>query len=278
MEHVRDNVYAKLISPGCNVGIIATEKGTLIADTPLVSRQAGEIKDALVAAGHKAVRFISITHHHPDHVLGTNLFGEDALIIGSRGAYENMGKHDPAEVENWANSWTWENQDDVREMVGAKVSPPEVVFEEELTLYIGGVEIWFFPLPGHLAEHTGIFVPEAGVLITGDALFEDHHPYMGQGNFQVWFKSFAKMRDLKAERFIPGHGPVCGYEAIEKQQRYMEKMMEIRANWNPADGEATIPFNAIDELLDFYPLHGRPVKIMRARVIESIRISGDPQF
>jgi hypothetical protein len=58
----------------------------------------------------------------------------------------------------------------------------------------------------------------------------------------------------------------------------MEKMMEIRANWNPAEGEATIPSGAIDELLDFYPLHGRPVKVMRARVMESIRISGDPQF
>ena len=278
MEHVGGKVFAELISPGCNVGIIAMGKGTLIVDTPLVSRQAGAINDALVATGHKPVCFVCITHRHPDHILGTNLFGEDALIIGNRDAYENMGEHDPAAVEAWINTWNWENQNDVREMMAAKVSPPEIVFEKELTLHLGGVEIWFFPLPGHLAEHTGVFVPEAGVLITGDSLFNEHHPYMGGGNFRVWYESLIKMRDLKAERFIPGHGPVCGYEAIEKQQRYMEKIVEVRANWNPAEGETAIPSSAIEELLAFYPLHGRPTAVMRARVIESIRVAGDPQF
>jgi len=41
MEHIGDKVYVELISPGCNMGIIDTGKGTLIVDTPLVSRQAG---------------------------------------------------------------------------------------------------------------------------------------------------------------------------------------------------------------------------------------------
>jgi len=279
MEHIKDNVYAELISPGCNVGIIATEKGTLIVDTPLVLRQAEAISEALAATGLKPVRFIFLTHYHHDHVLGTNLFGEETLIIGSRGTYENMGKQDPGAVEAWINTWTWENPDDAKEMLAAQVSsPPEVVFGDELALYLGGVEIRFFPLPGHLPDHTGVFVPGAGVLITGDALFNEHHPYMGQGNFQVWFKSLAKMRHLKAKYIIPGHGPICGPEAIEKQQRYMEKMKEIRTKWSPDKGEAAIPRSAVDELLAFYPLHGRPEAMMRDRVLESIRIAGDPQF
>lgn len=274
MEHVRGNVYAELIMPGCNVGIIPTEKGTLIVDTPLVSRQARALNDALVGGGHNPVRFIAVTHHHSDHVLGTSLFGEDALVIGNRFTYENMSKHNPADVEAWIRTWTWENPDDVTEMLAAGVSPPHVVFQEELTLHLGGVEIWLFPLPGHLPDHLGVFVPEASVLITGDALFNEHHPYTGQGNFQVWFESLAKMRDLKAERIIPGHGPVCGNEAIEKQRRYMERMAEIRTKWDLA----TIPPEAVDELLAFYPLHGRSPEMMRERVIESIRVAGDPQF
>lgn len=278
MKHVRGSVYVELISPGCNVSIVATGKGTLIVDTPLVSRQAEAINDALRAAGHKPVRFISITHRHHDHILGTNLFGQDVLIIGNRVMYENMGKYDSAAMETWINTWTWENPDDVKEILAARVSPPEVVFDEELSLYLGGIEIWFFPLPGHLVEQTGVFVPQTGILITGDALFNEHHPYMGQANFQVWFESFTKMRDCKAERIIPGHGPVCGYEAIDKQQRYMEKMMEIRARWNPSEGEPAISPSAVDELLAFYPLHGRPVAMMRERIIESIRVAGDPQF
>jgi cyclase len=278
MEHVGGTVYVELISPGSNVGTIATEKGTLIVDTPLVSRQARAINEALIAAGHKPVRFISVTHHHSDHVLGTNLFGEDVLVIGSRAIYENMAEHDPAALRAWIKTWTWENPDDVREMMAARLARPEVVFEEELTLHLGGVEIQFFQLPGHVPDHLGVFVPGARVLMTGDILFNEHHPYMGQGNFQVWFESLAKIRDLKAERIIPGHGPVCGYEALEKQQRYMEKLVEVRAKWNPAEGEDAIPPGALDELLAFYPLHGRPPGMMRARVVESLRVAGEPQF
>ena len=109
MEHIQDNVYAELISPGCNVGIIATEKGTLIVDTPLVSRQVEAINEALVAAGHKPVSFISVTHHHHDHILGTGLFGDAVLIMGNRATYANMAKHKPAVVEAWIGTWTWEN-------------------------------------------------------------------------------------------------------------------------------------------------------------------------
>jgi cyclase len=278
MEHIQGNVHVELISPGCNVGIIATEKGTLIVDTPLVSRQAEAINDALVTAGHDPVRFISLTHHHHDHILGTGLFGDDVLIIGNRATYANMARHNPAVVEAWIKTWTWENQDDVEEILAARISLPDVVFDERLTLYLGSTEIRLIPLPGHVPGSTGVFVPSAGVLITGDALFNDHHPYTGQANFQVWFESLAEMKNLKAQHIITGHGPVCGDEAIDKQQRYMEKAMEIRAKWNPAEGEGAIPPGAVDELLAFYPLHGRPVAILRERVIEGIRIAWDPQF
>ena len=278
MEHVKDNIYAEQVMPGCNVGIIPTGRGTLIVDTPVVSRQAERINDELLSAGFKPVRFIAITHHHGDHILGTSLFGRDVLIIGNRITYENMHKYSPSWAEDWAKTWTWENPDDVEEMIAAQILLPEIIFKDELTLHLDGIEIWLFPLPGHLAESTGAFVPDSGVLITGDALFCDHHPYIGEGNFQVWFESLKKMKDLGADSIIPGHGPVCDNEAIDKQQRYMERMMEIRSKWNPADGEAAIPPGAVDELLSFYSLHGRSEAMMRGRIIESIRIAGDPKF
>jgi cyclase len=278
MEHVKGNVYAALISPGCNVGIITTRKGTVIVDTPLISQQAKAITDDLLERNRDPVRFIVISHPHGDHILGTDLFGDNVLVLGNRPAHEKMARHDPMWVREWVKTWNWENQDEIEEMASARITPPEVIFNDGLTLMLSGVEICILPLPGHLPELVGVFVPEAGVLITGDALFNEHHPYMGEGNFQVWFESLRKMRDLKPERIIPGHGPVCGEEAIVKQQRYMEKMIEIRGKWNPEAGEDAIPERAVDELLAFYPLHGRPESTMRARIVESIAVAGNPKF
>ncbi len=278
MEHVKDNIYAELISPGCNVGIITTSKGTVVVDTPLMSHQAQGISNALAAGNHPPVRFIVMTHGHGDHILGTDLFGEEVLIFGNRSIRDRMHRHDPIWVREWVKTWHWENQDEIEEMASAHISLPDVLFEDELVLSPGETEIRLFPLPGHLAESIGVFLPASGVLITGDTLFCDHHPYMGEANFTVWLQSLNKMRELKPDRIIPGHGPVCGEEAIDRQQQYMEKMMDLRRRWDPEQGEDAIPKDALDELVAFYPLHGRPEADMRSRIVESIRISGDPQF
>ena len=278
MEHVKDNIFAELISPGCNIGIIPTRKGTVIVDTPLLDWQAKAIGSELSAGNQDPVRFIVISHPHGDHILGTDLFGDDVLIIGNRKARERMDKHRPAWVLEWVETWNWEDQKEVEEMATAHITLPQVVFQDELTLNLGGVEMWILPLPGHLAECVGVFVPEAGVLITGDALFCGHHPYMGEANFKVWFESFKKMRELKADLIVPGHGPVCGEEAIDKQQKYMEKMIEIRSKWNPEEGDEAIPDGPLNELIAFYPLYGRPESVMKARIVESIRIAEEPKF
>lgn len=277
MEHIAGNVYAEFISPGCNVGVIATPKGTVIADTPLIARQARAIEEALQESGHEPVRYIAITHPHHDHILGTELFGPDTLVIGSRGAREGMATHDPADVKTWTDSWPWNNPNDPKEMIAAPVRLPEVVFDEEFSLYLGGTEIQFFGLPGHMAAVTGIFVPKEGVLITGDALFNGHHPYMGTANFEIWLKSLDKMRAVKAKRIIPGHGPACGYEAVDKQQRYTESIMKLRDRWDPDSGKPA-PAGALEELVAAYPLHGRAESFMRERLTGSIRVAGAPQF
>jgi glyoxylase-like metal-dependent hydrolase (beta-lactamase superfamily II) len=269
-------VYAELISPGCNVGVVATDKGTLLVDTPLLSRQAEAISGELTAAGHRPVRFIVLTHHHDDHILGTALFGDEAIIFGNRLVYQSMAEYDPASVTEWAVTWNWPRPSDPEEMASARIVRPDVVFEEKLTLYLGGTEVWLFPLPGHLEESTGVFVPESRVLITGDALFCNHHPYMVEGNLQEWLQCLDTMRELEAERIIPGHGPVCGYEAVDKLQRYIERVIEIRNRWDPADTE--VPAAVVDEVLALYPLHGRPRDPMRERVLESIRVAGEPQY
>ena len=278
MEHVKDDIFAELISPGCNIGIIPTGKGTVIVDTPLLDWQAKAINSELSAGNHAPVGFIIISHPHGDHILGTDLFGDDVLIVGNHKAHEKMDKHSPAWVLEWVETWNWEDQKEVEEMATAHITLPQIVFQDELTLNLGGVEICILPLPGHLAECVGIYIPASKVLITGDVLFCDHHPYMGEANFKMWFESFNKMRELKPDFIVPGHGPVCGEEAIDKQQTYMEKMMDIRSKWNPEEGDEAIPEGPLKELVTFYPLHGRPESVMKARVVESIRVAGDPKF
>ena len=278
MKNVTENIYAELISPGCNVGIISTPKGDVIVDTPILSRHAATITEALGAENRGSARYLIVTHPHGDHILGTGLFGEDVIVIGSRFTYEQMKKYESAEARAWAESWNWQNQDEVEEMANARIKLPEIIFEDELNLELGGLEIQILPLSGHQRNVTGVFVPKYRALFTGDALFNENHPYMAEGNFQVWLDSLEKMKALKPDFIVPGHGPVCGIETVSKQQSYMERMMKIAETWNPEAGEEAIPSDALDALLAYYPLHGRPEAYIKARMIESIRTAGNPKF
>lgn len=71
--------------------------------------------------------------------------------------------------------------------------------------------------PGHTSGHTSFFLPNSGVLITGDALVTGHPTFNGVGPrlLPAYFShdqdsaisSLNALRELQAGMFVPGHGP-----------------------------------------------------------------------
>jgi glyoxylase-like metal-dependent hydrolase (beta-lactamase superfamily II) len=72
--------------------------------------------------------------------------------------------------------------------------------------------------PGHTSGHTSFFLPNSGVLITGDALVVTAHPTfngLGPRLLLAYFthdqhsaiSSLNALRELDADMFVPGHGP-----------------------------------------------------------------------
>ena len=58
----------------------------------------------------------------------------------------------------------------------------------------------------------------------------------------------------------------------------VEKMLEIREKYNLEERGDAIPDRAVEEILNFYPLYGRPENAMRDRIVESIEVAGNPRF
>ena len=71
--------------------------------------------------------------------------------------------------------------------------------------------------PGHTSGHTSYFLPEAGAVISGDALVSAHPTLNGVGPHLLpagfshdqhrAINSLHAFRELDADMFIPGHGP-----------------------------------------------------------------------
>lgn len=73
------------------------------------------------------------------------------------------------------------------------------------------------PLPGHTSGHTAYHLPDAGVVITGDALVTGHSisPVSGPQAIDAFFHhdtrrlraTLPRLAELDADLVLPGHGP-----------------------------------------------------------------------
>jgi len=101
---------------------------------------------------------------------------------------------------------------------------PKVTFSHRLDIVRGGRDIRIIRVGGHTAATSVIWLPDERLLFVGDAVWVDQHPYMAQANSKEWLDGLTYIRKLKADRIVPGRGPICGREATERMSEYIRFM------------------------------------------------------
>jgi glyoxylase-like metal-dependent hydrolase (beta-lactamase superfamily II) len=95
--------------------------------------------------------------------------------------------------------------------------PPTRTFSAELRLDVGGREVNLIEVgPAHTPGDLIVWVPDAKVAIAADVLFIGVTPIMWAGPLEGWLAALERLLGLGAERFVPGHGPVCGPDEVRR--------------------------------------------------------------
>jgi glyoxylase-like metal-dependent hydrolase (beta-lactamase superfamily II) len=91
------------------------------------------------------------------------------------------------------------------------------------------------PTPGHTLGHTAFHLPDAGVLISGDALVSGHPTSRARGPQLLpdmfhherarALASLDTLEDLPADVLLPGHGPVHRGPVRQAAQRAREQAL-----------------------------------------------------
>ena len=55
----------------------------------------------------------------------------------------------------------------------------------------------------------------------GDIVMKHCTPSLVGGGLQRYLEVLGRLRELGAERIVPGHGPICGVEALDEIERYV---------------------------------------------------------
>lgn len=196
-----------------NTGFIAGKDGVTVIDTCFTERRARWFLEAVqTAAPGRAIRTLVNTHHHGDHTHGNYIFLPAATIIG----------HERCRAEVIATGHGTTALFPGVDWGRIEIAPPVVTFEERLSLYVDDLLVELIYVgPAHTTNDIVAWIPERKVLFSGDLIFNGGTPFVLMGSVAGSLEALDRLKALGAETIVPGHGPVCGPEAIEANAAYL---------------------------------------------------------
>jgi cyclase len=211
MQKISSRIYVENGFRSCNTSFVVTKEGVVLIDTPMVPSEGK--KWAQIIAGYGQMRYVIDTEPHYDHAFGNCWFG--GTVVGQEGARQSLMTADLNELMRILKEGAPESLP-----LGSDfhVRPPEITFNDKLTLHLGELTFQLMHLPGHTAHQIAVYIPEEKALFTGDNIVQ-MIPIMFQARPRGWLESIQKMQQLDIVRIIPGHGNVCGKDFLAEMSR-----------------------------------------------------------
>lgn len=233
LEEVADKIYvhfgfqedANKTNKGdiSNIGFIVGDKSILVIDTGGTPSIGEALYKKINDISDLPISYVVITHSHPDHYFGTNVFiNGSADIIG----HSKLQRSLDANFEFYKNLQLVNTRDQsVKEFKNFKITKI-VNVDKKLTIDLGNriVEIKAWP-SGHTDNDLSIFDKKTRTLWT-ENIFIKRTPSI-RASVKGWKKNLEETSKMDVNLIIPGHGPVKKKnEALRPMLSYFNRLIE----------------------------------------------------
>lgn len=215
-----------MTGPGTNTYLLGEREVAVIDPGPRIERHI----DRIIAGAGAPIRWILVTHTHPDH-------SPAARDLARRSGAELLGMAAP----------DGPHQD--------KTFVPDRPLGEGAALCTGEFELSVLHTPGHASNHLCYLHTGNGCLFTGDHIINGSTVVIDppDGSMSRYLASLRRLKDESISRIAPGHGaPIDNpYAAIDwliehRLQREAKVLAKLRAH--PDTNLAALVIHVYDEI------------------------------
>jgi glyoxylase-like metal-dependent hydrolase (beta-lactamase superfamily II) len=227
--------------------LISGKRDAVLVDTFITVEQGDRLVDWVAASG-KNLTTIYVTHGHGDHFFGIGALLDrfpNAKAVATPDVAKLMRQQASPDV--LANFWN---------PLFPRQIPDRLVIAEELkrnVIDLEGHDLVVVEVGHTDTEYTTcLHGPSVGLVVAGDAAYNDVHLYLAESNAQTrreWIAALDKIESLNPRAVIAGHkrpGNDDSPKIIEQTRQYIRDFDRVAGTTTSARG-------VYDKMLELYP-------------------------
>jgi quinoprotein relay system zinc metallohydrolase 2 len=203
-----------------NLGLIVGDDAVAVVDPGGSVAEGREFLQAIRTITPKPVRYVILTHVHPDHWFGAAAFeGLGATFVGHRNLPRSLAARGEFYLQSFAR-YLGPLVKDVR------IVQPTLLVGSDTLLDLGNrrvlVKAW---KAAHTDNDLTVLDERSSVFFASDLVFLRHTPVV-DGSLSGFLKVIEELRQVPARLVVPGHGPV-GVDwpaALDAEQAYLARL------------------------------------------------------
>lgn len=214
-----------------NAGFVVTSDGVVVIDTLGSPRLGERFITTIRSVTEQPIRYVIITHNHPDHAYGTGAFAklDDVTIIGHRGMVSYIGSPTFDASVQYRRNLIPDDMTGTIAVVPERF-PPDERFAS-MTLNVGDQAFDIYNVGGpHSHGDLVVHQRKQNFVWLSDLVSNQRLTFIGDGNSEQTLEAIDWVNETFADAalMIPGHGSVQTppFSMIKQSRDYIQMMRD----------------------------------------------------
>lgn len=213
-----------------NVGIVIGDEAALVVDTGMGVANGRRVLDAARAKAGNRRLLLTVTHFHPEHGFGAQVFKGAATIVYNSAQLDELHAKGDAYVGMFRTFGPGVEQ----ALEGVQLVEPDETYAGSHTLDLGGRSVTLREVGlAHTRGDQLVTVDDAGVVFAGDLVEEGCFPIFpyfppedADLDGDAWIRVLGELEAQEPALVVPGHGSPGGVDIVATQRSFMEELRD----------------------------------------------------